>query len=331
MWLIMIPRMCNDKAPGRKLIAPAMLLAMLLLGMPGLLMADCTADINRDGRVDGLDFAIMRTEMKRKDCSATPCKSDLNGDGMITGEDRKILQSEMGRSDCLAERVEMSEDGSGVALREDPGEAAVQKGPAAEVKREEKVQAQEDEKQEETTESREETPAEAQEEVKEETGSPAISDAKPLKEVKKTKLQPVRFIDHDDGTVTDRETGLMWTRDADLPAETLLFYEALSYIEEMNKGNLTNFGYTDWRLPTLEELRSLKDFTEYAGEKKYLPPEGHPFENVRWMNFDTYYEWPTYFWDTKLSGMVSAYCRFVGSNTTTCVGYLWPVRGGRRD
>jgi hypothetical protein len=312
-------------------IALLLPLVLLLLGLPNLLMADCPGDINRDGRVDGLDFAIMRTEMRRKDCSATPCKSDLNGDGMVTVEDRKILQSEMGRKDCLAESVEMPEDGSGVVLREVPGEAAVQKEPAAEVKREEKVEAQEDEKQEEKTETREETPAEAQEELKEETGSPAISDTKPLKEVKMTKLKLFRFIDHGDGTVTDQETGLMWTRDADLPAETLFFYEALSYVDEMNKGNLTNFGYADWRLPTLEELQSLKDFTDYVGDKKYFPPEGHPFESVRWLNYDTYYQWPTYFWTTKLSWMVSLYCRLVGSNTATCVGYLWPVRGGKKD
>jgi hypothetical protein len=322
--------MCKGKAPGRKLIAPAMLL-LLILNLPNLLMADCPGDINRDGRVDGLDFAIMRTEMRRKDCSATPCKSDLNGDGMVTVEDRKILQSEIGRRDCLAESVEIPEDGSGVVLREVPGEAAVQKEPAAEVKREEKVEAEEDEKQEEKTETRKETPTEAQEEVKEETGSPAIPTAKPLKEVKKQKRRNTRFKDHGDGTVTDIETGLMWTREANLTAMPVLYYEARSYIGDMNRGDRPNFGYTDWRLPTLAELRSLKDFTNYTGEQKYFPPEGHPFEHVQSMNLETYYQWPTYFWETKLAWVGSAYCRLVGRNAGTCVGFVWPVRGSKKD
>ena len=42
------------------------------------------------------------------------------------------------------------------------------------------------------------------------------------------------FIDNDDGTVTDPETGFMWTKDANLFGDTMLFHQALTYIDEMN-------------------------------------------------------------------------------------------------
>jgi hypothetical protein len=317
--------MCKGKATGRRLIAPAMLL-LLILNLPNLLMADCAGDINRDGRVDGLDFAMLGKEMGRKDCFATPCKSDLNSDGAVDSRDKTILQSELGRRDCLAKAVKSPENG-GSAPGAVADEEALPKKPPVELKGE----VQDEIKIEVKEEAEEKTEEEKKEEAKEETKIVEDSDSRLFKKVKKRTPERVRFIDHGDGTVTDKETGLMWTSDADLPAEELLFYEALAYIEEMNRGNLTNFGYTDWRLPTLEELRSLKDFTDYTGDKKYFPPEGHPFENVRWMSCNTYYQWPTYFWATRLSWMVSAYCRLVGRNTTTCVGFLWPVRGGRKD
>ncbi len=291
---------------------PAVVLLMLFF-MPDLLMADCASDITRDGKVDGLDFAILGAEMGRKDCRSKPCRSDINHDGVVDAQDKKILQSDVGRKDCPADAIGSTENGSKSQSVASDEEAPRSKPP--------------DELNEKL---REEVPLEVQEEGKEETAIVEDSGSKSFKE-EKAKQEPkrIRFIDHGDGTVTDVGTGLMWTKDADLPAEALYFYDALSYIEEMNKGNLSNCGYTDWRLPTLEELRSLKDYTDYTGDKKYFPAEGHPFENVQWMNFDTYYQWPTYFWATRLSWMVSTYCRLVGSNTATCVGYLWPVRGGK--
>ncbi len=69
----------------------------------------------------------------------------------------------------------------------------------------------------------------------------------------------VRFDVHSDGTVSDRSTGLVWTLNADLYGATdpwagLSWREALSYIERMNRGEVENFGHTDWRLPTSDEL-----------------------------------------------------------------------------
>jgi hypothetical protein len=309
------------KEHEKKMSAPALLCLLVLFFTPDLLMAACAGDINRDGKVDGLDFAILGAEMGRKDCMTRRCRSDLNNDGKVDARDRKILQSDVGRKDCPADAIESTENENRVHSGASDEEAPQKMPPSAPEKVQSKI----------TSEAQDEVREGVQDALNEENAIVEDSESKSFKE-EKAKQEPkrTRFIDHDDGTVTDKETGLMWTKDADLPAEALYFYDALSYIEEMNKRNLSNFGYTDWRLPTLEELRSLKDYTDYTGDKKYCPAEGHPFENVQWMNFDTYYQWPTYFWATRLSWMVSAYCRLVGSNTTTCVGYLWPVRGGKR-
>ena len=71
------------------------------------------------------------------------------------------------------------------------------------------------------------------------------------------------FIDNGDGTVTNTDTGLMWelktddggNRDKD---NRYTWEEALSYCE-----NLTLARYSDWRLPNLNELQSIVDYSNY--------------------------------------------------------------------
>jgi Protein of unknown function (DUF1566) len=61
------------------------------------------------------------------------------------------------------------------------------------------------------------------------------------------------FHDNGDGTVTDRATGLMWTR-AD-SGKGMNWEQALAYAEHLRQA-----GYTDWRLPNAKELQSLVDY-----------------------------------------------------------------------
>jgi hypothetical protein len=68
------------------------------------------------------------------------------------------------------------------------------------------------------------------------------------------------FSDNDDGTVTDRATGLMWAQDdssADAP-DGLNWEEALAYVEAQDAANY--LGYSDWRLPNVKELQSIVDY-----------------------------------------------------------------------
>jgi len=61
-----------------------------------------------------------------------------------------------------------------------------------------------------------------------------------------------RFVDNGDGTVTDTKTGLMWA--AKDNGNLINWPNALSYCQNYNVG-----GLTDWRMPTLSELKSLYD------------------------------------------------------------------------
>ena len=63
------------------------------------------------------------------------------------------------------------------------------------------------------------------------------------------------FMDNNDGTVTDMATGLMWEKHA--TSGLVKWFEVDSYISELNEEGLA--GYSDWRLPTIEELASLLD------------------------------------------------------------------------
>ncbi len=75
-----------------------------------------------------------------------------------------------------------------------------------------------------------------------------------------------RFTDHGDGTVTDNLTGLMWTKDARITITQGLGH--LSWKDAINFcNNLELGGYTDWRLPNVNEMRSLIDFSRLSGSQ----------------------------------------------------------------
>lgn len=65
------------------------------------------------------------------------------------------------------------------------------------------------------------------------------------------------FVDNKNGTITDRATGLMWTK---LDSKKGMDWpSALAYVQKMNKQKL--FGYSDWRLPNAKELHSIVDYS----------------------------------------------------------------------
>ncbi|MCG8471625.1 MAG: DUF1566 domain-containing protein [Desulfobacterales bacterium] len=64
------------------------------------------------------------------------------------------------------------------------------------------------------------------------------------------------FVDHGDGTITDRATGLMWTREDS--GSGMDWGEALYWVQQKNAQG--HFGHSDWRLPNAKELQSLVDY-----------------------------------------------------------------------
>ena len=97
-----------------------------------------------------------------------------------------------------------------------------------------------------------------------------------------------RFTDNGDGTVTDNLTGLIWTKDGNAPGPVACFpavaktwQAALDYVACLNTNSY--LGYTDWRLPNVNELKSLV----HAGQSNistWLNTQG--FNNVQ-----SYYYW----------------------------------------
>lgn len=82
-----------------------------------------------------------------------------------------------------------------------------------------------------------------------------------------------RFVDNQDGTVTDKLTGLMWIKNG----WKLEFIAAIPWFDAIEKvKNFQHGNYTDWRLPTVEEWSSLID-TNYQNPALIEP---NPFENI---------------------------------------------------
>ncbi len=81
-----------------------------------------------------------------------------------------------------------------------------------------------------------------------------------------------RFTDNGDGTVLDNLTGMIWTKDADLPGARMPWQAALVFCNDLSLGDVGD----DWRLPNINELRSLLSF---ENDDPALPT-GHPFINV---------------------------------------------------
>ena len=70
-------------------------------------------------------------------------------------------------------------------------------------------------------------------------------------------LKKERFIDNQDGTITDSTTELVWMQEDAWQKEAKWFTwdEAADLVHDLNNTKLG--GFQDWRLPTEEEIQSL--------------------------------------------------------------------------
>jgi hypothetical protein len=84
------------------------------------------------------------------------------------------------------------------------------------------------------------------------------------------------FVDNGDGTITDKATGLMWEKVGSPTARSLK--RAKFYVKKLNKGRFA--GYSDWRLPTIEELASLVQQKEING--LHANPVFHKKQTICW-------------------------------------------------
>ncbi|MBN1666983.1 MAG: DUF1566 domain-containing protein [Anaerolineales bacterium] len=88
------------------------------------------------------------------------------------------------------------------------------------------------------------------------------------------------YQDNGDGTITDLVTGLMWQK---TPGEQQTWAEALAGAESFYLA-----GYDDWRLPTIQELYSLMDFSgvDPSGWNDTDPSQLVPFIDTDYFDFE---------------------------------------------
>ena len=120
-----------------------------------------------------------------------------------------------------------------------------------------------------------------------------------------------------DKAVLDKETGLVWSRDANLPGGPTGWLEAMDYCRQ----NVNIAGRRGWRLPTVEELATLLD----TAQTDPALPSGHPFVNVQ----SSYYWSSTTYDDARDAWHVGVGNGAVSYDRKYKSSYVWPVRGGK--
>ena len=137
-----------------------------------------------------------------------------------------------------------------------------------------------------------------------------------------------RFTDNSNGAVTDKLTGLMWTKGANAsgpptcsPFTTKTWQGALNYVACLNTNSF--LGYSDWRLPNVNELESIVN----AGQQ----------DSANWLNTQGF-SWvmPDFYWSSTTYGQIYAWVigMDIGNvyaiyKTDSFSFYVWPVRSGQ--
>jgi len=117
---------------------------------------------------------------------------------------------------------------------------------------------------------------------------------------------------------TDTQTGLMWVRNGNIAGSRMKWQDAMDWVKTLNYG-----GYSDWRLPSKEELEL---FAKRGGNSP-----------AQWYNANGFHEvQASYYWSssadasyTNLAWSVNMSSGSVFNNHKAYYYYVWPVRGGQ--
>lgn len=132
-----------------------------------------------------------------------------------------------------------------------------------------------------------------------------------------------RFEDHRDGTVTDNMTGLIWLKHGN-PFGSRNWQQALTDCNNLASGShglADGSKAGDWRLPNVNELKSLLHYDNFGPGI----PAGHPFTAVR----------SSLVWTSTTVASAPSLARFVFLGKSSAVWDhksvqigVWPVKGG---
>jgi hypothetical protein len=172
-----------------------------------------------------------------------------------------------------------------------------------------------------------------------------------------------RFVDNGDGTISDKQTGLIWTKDSTpaMPGSAQCstnkeVRNTVAFINCLNQRKLA--GHSDWRMPSILELASLCNKTGDVSRLKQAVSMGNcndgPVDMQSWLTQQGFTNFPvsgaTSGADNFLSSSKSDGPLFPGgpavvwsidmakgsiggsanSGSYGAAGYIWPVRGGRK-
>jgi len=136
------------------------------------------------------------------------------------------------------------------------------------------------------------------------------------------------YIDNHDGTVTDRDTGLMWQKSSSYEVngvsglDFLSWQEAFEYIAGLNIAGFA--GHSDWRLPNRNELQSLVDYsrTTPAININFFPDIIH---------FDHWWASSTVYGTNEQAWTVRFYDGDTDNWRKTYGGHVRAVRAGKKQ
>lgn len=130
-------------------------------------------------------------------------------------------------------------------------------------------------------------------------------------------VKTLRFTDHGNGTITDNNTGLMWVKDPDATG----IGDASAWLETITACEALTFaGYSDWRVPNINELSSLIDYS------RTMPAIDPIFLNTSSFSWSStvVYGISDHAWDVDFGVGTVAYSK----RKTT--GFVRPVRNGSK-
>lgn len=134
-----------------------------------------------------------------------------------------------------------------------------------------------------------------------------------------------------EGTVVDQTTGLVWMKNANLPGKPLPWRaddNVYAFVQDLNKNN--RYGYSDWRVPTRDELADLVGYAKSYGNFKTEKLDSWPYQVLRRIGFEDVRDYG-YWTSTRVSESEMVIADLASGaiepRKETKPYYFWPVRG----
>jgi hypothetical protein len=130
-------------------------------------------------------------------------------------------------------------------------------------------------------------------------------------------------------TVTDKRTGLTWTRDANMGQRD--WNGAFELVKMLNKKKYA--GSNDWRLPSKEEVETLASHARRSGYNSASDAR-RPYRLFNKMGFHNvqnghYWSSSTNVTDIEYAWLLGMNNGYVENLSKQFPSYVWPVRGGK--